>query len=219
MRCTRLPDFWNYNTLRVEGPAPALEAAAIVAAADRRLGDLAHRQVEVEDDATGRRLRPEFDALGWATERNVWMRLAGAAPAGPDFDEEPYAATLPLRLEWSRSLPWIQDEETVRRFTRSEDMVAAIRGLRALLAHDAAGAPIGYAVFAARGDGAEIDSAYVQPAHRGGGLGALVAAAARMTAAVDSFIVADDEDAPKRLYLRLGFEPVWTQHVFTKRPG
>ena len=33
-----------------------------------------------------------------------------------------------------------------------------------------------------------------------------------------TFIVADDEGDPKRLYRRLGFEPVWIQHQFTRRP-
>jgi hypothetical protein len=119
VRCTRLPDFWNYNTLRVEGPAPDLEAAEILRAAEDRLGDLPHRQVEIEDPAAGARLRTQFTALGWATERLVWMRLAGAAPPGPEFAEVPYPATRPLRLEWSLSMPWTPDEDTARRFAGS----------------------------------------------------------------------------------------------------
>ena len=59
----------------------------------------------------------------------------------------------------------------------------------------------------------------MQPALRGRGTGgALVAAAARAGGASETFIVADDEGDPKRLYLRLGFRPVWIQHEFTRRP-
>ena len=37
--------------------------------------------------------------------------------------------------------------------------------------------------------------------------------------ASETFIVADDEGDPKRLYQRLGFRPVWIQHEFTRRPS
>jgi hypothetical protein len=47
----------------------------------------------------------------------------------------------------------------------------------------------------------------------------LVAAAARAAGAEETLILADDEGEAKRLYLRLGFEPVWIEHVFTRRPS
>ena len=99
VRCTRLPTFWNYNSLRVEGPDRGVAADALVHAADVLQGDLAHRQIEVEDEAAGARLRPRFQALGWATERLAWLRLEGAPPAGPlegtfDHGEEGYGLWL-----------------------------------------------------------------------------------------------------------------------------
>lgn len=220
VRCTRLPEFWNYNSLRVEGVAPALGVDMLVHAADVLQGDLGHRQVEVEDEATGARLLAGFEALGWTSERLAWMLLPGPPALGPEFDEVPFAATRPLRLEWTRTAPWAPDERAAQRFADAEDEVAAIRGTRALVARDVDGATIAFAAFIANGDGAEIEQAYVAPAHRGRGTGgALVAAAARVAAADATFIVADDDGAPKRLYARLGFRPVWTQHVFTRRPG
>ena len=68
---------------------------------------------------------------------------------------------------------------------------------------------------------AEVEQAYVRPALRGRGTGgALVRGRrARRAAASETFIVADDEGDPKRLYLRLGFRPVWIQHEFTRRPS
>ena len=206
--------------MRVEDPAGGLGADALVHAADVLQGGLPHRQIEVEDEAAGARLLPAFRALGWAVERLAWMRLAGPPPAGPDFEEVPFAATRALRLEWARTWPWTPGEATVERFADSEDEVAAIRGSRALIARDADGTPAGFAIFVAHGDAAEIDQAYVAPGLRGRGTGgALVAAAVRATGAAETFIVAEEEGAPQRLYARLGFEPVWTQHVFTRRPG
>jgi ribosomal protein S18 acetylase RimI-like enzyme len=191
-----------------------------VHAADVLQGDLAHRQIEVEDEAAGARLRPRFQALGWSTERLLWLRLEGPPPPGPDFDEVPFAETFELRLEWSRTFPWATDEAAARRFAAHEDEVARLRDSRALVARAAGGAPAGFVSFGAQRGAAEIEQVYVTPALRGRGTGAgLVTAAARAAGAAETFIVADDEGDPKRLYERLGFGPVWIQHVFTRRPG
>jgi len=194
-------------------------ATALARAADVLQGDLQHRQIEVEDEAAGERLRPGFDALGWATERLAWMLLDGAPPAGPDFEEVPFVATASLRIEWARSAPLAPDEVAARRFADHEDSVAALRGTRALVARDAAGAPSGFVSFGTLGDDAEVEQVYVSPTQRDRGTGGgLVAAAARTAAGTATFIIADDEGDSKRLYARLGFEPVWLQHVFTRRP-
>jgi len=219
VRCTRLPTFWNYNSLRVEGPDTGVSADALVRTADILQGDLQHRQIEIEDDAAGERLRPRFDALGWATERLTWMMLDGPPPAGPDFDEVPFPETAALRIEWSRSAPWAPDERAAQLFSTHEDSVAALRGTRALVARDAAGVPTGFVAFGTQGDSAEVEQVYVSPTHRDRGVGGgLVAAAARTAAGTATFIIADDEGESKRLYARLGFAPVWMQHVFTRRP-
>jgi GNAT superfamily N-acetyltransferase len=220
VRCTRLPTFWSYNSLRVEGPDTGVSADALVHAADVLQGDLAHRQVEVEDETAGARLRPGFEALGWAAERLAWLRLEGAPSAGPDFEEVPFNATRALRLEWAVTFPWSTDEAAARRFADHEDEVAALRGSRALIARGAGGAPVGFVSFGAHDRTAEIEQVYVTESERGGGTGgALVSAATRLAGAPETLIVADDEGDSKRLYERLGFRLAWIQHVFTRRPG
>ena len=190
-------------------------------AADVRLGELEHRRVDVDVAAVGERLRPGLEALGWAAERLIWMRLVGAPPApGLQFAPATIAATRPLRHEWTRTASWARNEATQQRWLDTEERAAAIRGARALVARDERGDAIGYVIYVVAGDAAEIDQVYVQRRFRGGGTGgALVAAAVRAAGAAATFIVADDEGDPKRLYSRLGFEPVWIQHVFTRRPG
>jgi GNAT superfamily N-acetyltransferase len=220
VRCTRLPTFWFYNGLRVEGPDSGVSADALVHAADVLQGELAHRQVEVEDEAAGERLRPGFEALGWAAERLCWLLLEGEAPPGPDLDEVPFPATRGLRLEWAASFPWSTDEASARRFAELEDEVARLRASRALIARGASGDPAGFVTFNTRPDGAEVEQVFVTESERGRGTGgALVSAAVRAAGAPETFIVADDEGDSKRLYERLGFRPVWIQHVFTRRPG
>jgi ribosomal protein S18 acetylase RimI-like enzyme len=220
VRCTRLPDFWDYNSLRVEGPAPGVGVDTLVHTADVHQGGLSHRQIEVEDEAAGARLRPDFEALGWTASRLVWMCLHGSAPPGPAFEQLAFADTRELRLAWHRGTPWTPAERSLREFARTEEAAAEILGTRAVVARDGAGAAIGFAAYVAAGDAAEVTQAYVAPAFRGRGIGgALVAAAARAAGAAETFIVADDEGDPKRLYERLGFAPVWRQHTFTRRPG
>lgn len=130
------------------------------------------------------------------------------------------AHTRALRLEWARSEGYELSEREFQRQADAEEDVARRRGVRALVARAAAGEPSAYALFLTDGATAEVEQVYVKPGLRGYGTGgALVAAAARAAGASETFIVADDEGDPKRLYLRLGFRPVWIQHEFTRRPS
>jgi GNAT superfamily N-acetyltransferase len=215
-----MPDWWDYNSVRVEGPDPGIDAAALIRAADALQRGLKHRQIEVFDPAAGERLRPAFEERGWSVERLAWLERSGPPPAGEDFEDVPFAATRPLRVEWMSSLPWLNDDAAIERFVDHEDAVARLRGTRTLVVRDDDGAPSGYVSFVASGEAAEVEQAYVTPDLRNRGLGgALVAAAVRASGARDVFIIADDEGDSKRLYERLGFAPVWIQHVFLTRPG
>jgi GNAT superfamily N-acetyltransferase len=224
VRCTTLPTFWNYNSLRVEGPDRGVSAHTLVRAADVLQGDLAHRQVEVEDRAAGERLRPGFQALGWVTERLAWMVLRGglAGPgldAGTEIDEVPFGRTRPLREAWFGTSELAGSPAARSHFLGVEERVATRRRTRALEAWGPAGDPLGFAAFSRIGEAAEVEQVYVVPARRGEGVGsALVRSAVAAAAAPSSWIVADDEGDAKRLYERLGFTTVWIQHVFTRAP-
>ena len=218
VRCTAHPGFWDYNVLRLEGPDPGVGVDELAAAADRLQGDLRHRRVDVEDEAAGARLRPGFEALGWKVERLMWLAL-DEPPAGPDFEEAPVTETRALRLEWARSEGLEVSQAEFERQADAEEDVSRLRAMRALVERDEDGVPVAYAQFFGGGELAEVDQVYVRPGRRGRGTGgALVAAAARAAGAARTFIVADDEGDPKRLYLRLGFRPVWIQHQLTRRP-
>jgi GNAT superfamily N-acetyltransferase len=204
--------------VRVEGSRPGLGVDALARAADRLQDRLRHRRIDIEDEETARRLRPGFDELGWVTERLVWLALRDPAP-GPGAEEATVEATRPLRVEWGRSEAWVPPEEELERQADAEEDVLRTLGGRAVVARDEAGVIGAFVTFTARGGRAEIEAAYVTPALRGRGVGgALVIAAARTAGARETFIVADDEGDAKRLYVRLGFEPVWIHHTFTRRP-
>jgi ribosomal protein S18 acetylase RimI-like enzyme len=219
VRCTAHPGFWDYNSLRLEGPDTGASVDELAAAADRSQNGLRHRRIEVEDEVAGGRLRPGFDLLGWRTTRLVWLAL-NDPPGGPEFEEVPVEATRELRLQWARSEGYELGEHDYQRQADAEEDVARRCGLRALVERDGGGRAVGYVTFLTDGETAEVEQAYVEPALRGRGTGGmLVAAAVRAGGASETFIVADDEGDPKRLYQRLGFRPVWIQHEFTRRPS
>jgi GNAT superfamily N-acetyltransferase len=213
---------YNFNEVRLEGPDPGISLEALAAVADELLAGFDHREVTVEDEAAGRRLRPGFEALGWEAERLVWMELAGPAHGTPppvEISEVPLDRTRPLREAWFLTSGWMPGPAATREFMELEERMAALTGTRALMAWGAGGEPLGYATFSTAHAGAEVEQAYVDPAHRGQGTGgALVSAAVAAAGAASTYIVADDEEDAKRLYARLGFAPVWLQHQFIRRP-
>jgi GNAT superfamily N-acetyltransferase len=206
--------YWDYNVVRLEHGE--LDASALAAAVDDLQGGLRHRKLEVEDEALGAGLRPEFAAAGWGTERLALMHRSGpppAPPAGPV--EAPYAATRDLRVEWYTGDD-VAGAEDKRRFAAVQEPIAARRGLRAFVIGDP---PVAYATLARAGAAVEIDQLYVSPSHRGRGLGStLVAAGLAAGGTSAAWIEADDEDRPRALYERLGFVTAWVLHAFVRYP-
>jgi GNAT superfamily N-acetyltransferase len=89
--------------------------------------------------------------------------------------------------------------------------VSMTRDVRVLTVKEA-GRAIAFAQLERAGSGAEITQVYVRADRRGEGRGTAMTRAAVLAAsdAEDVWIVADDEDRPKQLYGRLGFDPAWT---------
>jgi GNAT superfamily N-acetyltransferase len=218
LRTPLAPDYWDVNTVRVEGPDPGFAAAELMEMVDVLQAGLQHRRIVIEDEATGERLRPAFREAGWIADRLVMMLREGPPPeAPPDVVELPFVDTRALRLDWHRSDEW-GDQEALH--LESAEVVAARTGNRAFAVLDD-GEPIGFvSVFSPPGAGAaEVDQAYVMPARRGRGIGGrLIQGALAALGFHTNWIVADDEDRPKRLYERIGFEPVWRRHSFVRTP-
>jgi GNAT superfamily N-acetyltransferase len=218
LRTPLAPDYWDVNTVRMEGPDPGMSAAELMDMVDVLQGGLRHRRIEVEDEAAGERLRPAFREAGWLADKLVAMLREGPPPpAPPDVVEVPFPETRALRLEWHRTDEW-GDNEALH--LESAEVVAARNGDRAFVLRDAGGAFGFCSLFSPPGAGAaEISQAYVTPAHRGRGAGRrLIAGALAASGHETSWIVADDEDRPKQLYERLGFRAVWTRYTFTRVP-
>jgi len=204
---------WDSNLLWVERAASAVELAA---EADRILGraGMLHREIRVDDDATGKELAGGLGALGYACDRLVVMRLVGLTEPSSSTDqvEEVDLDTLRPTLETVlRREPYGDSEDTVR-------SLAAFRG--ELVRHAQA------RFFCARVDGeiaslcdlyqdgavAQIEDVNTLQEFRNRGLARAVVRRAAVEALADGadlvFIQALDDDWPKQLYGKLGFGPI-----------
>jgi GNAT superfamily N-acetyltransferase len=156
--------------------------------------------------------------------RILWMRMgspdAAGAPeraespepagdtTGPRVSEVPYDEVEPLRVAWQREdFPGNDPTE----YLAQARAVRTAIGQRTFAVHDGR-RPIAFAALTVIDDAAEVSALYVLPEFRGDGLGTTLTRVAidRAGSVRDLWICADDEDRPKRLYARLGFEPVVT---------
>jgi ribosomal protein S18 acetylase RimI-like enzyme len=215
VRASRYPTYYNFNVVRVERE-PAMDAAELAAFADGALDGLEHRRLDFEHVDAGRARRGELERMGWKTTSLVWMHhgdpAAVAAGEGIEVEQAPYEAADELRLAWH-----LEDfaGSEYEAFSVAAREVAETRDVRLLIVRER-GNPIAYAQLERSGGGAEITQVYVHPEHRGEGRGTAMTRAAIAAAGdvADLWIIADDEDRPKRLYERLGFQPVWRTMEF-----
>jgi len=210
LRATRYPTYYSFNMIRVE-EEPAMDAQELAAFADRELAGFHHRRIDFEQIEPAQARRAELEGMGWKATALVWMHhddpAAVTAGEGVEVEEAPYEAADALRLAWHLEdfAGTAYDEE----FQAGAREVAETRDVRVLVVRDQ-GEPVAFAHVERAGEDAEITQVFVHPDHRGGGRGtAMTRAAIRSAADVEHlWIVADDEDRPKRLYERLGFTPV-----------
>ena len=220
LRATRYPTYYSFNMVRVEED-PAMDAAELAAFADRALDGYRHRRIDFEQIEPALERRADFERMGWKATALVWMHhtdpAAVAAEEGIEVEEAPYEDADALRLAWNAED--FEDYAFDESFRAGAREVAMKRDVRVLVVREE-GEPVAFAQVERAGDGAEITQVFVHPDHRGGGRGtAMTRAAIRASSDVrDLWIIADDEDRPKRLYERLGFKPVLRSMELTWLP-
>jgi ribosomal protein S18 acetylase RimI-like enzyme len=217
-----LPRAYVMNSLHVDretGPE------TLVAALDELYAGFLHRRAFVERFETGERLAPALRARRWLVERDVYMALRRPRDREPvaGLAREVDGATLAIvEAATTRDEPYGSDEDVVRQLTtQREELAAAVPSARFVVgAVDGVDA----AVTTLYSDGvvAQVEDVATRRAHRRRGLArATVSLAIDMAIEMEHelvFIVADDDDWPKDLYGRLGFDPIGYAWAFT-RPG
>jgi GNAT superfamily N-acetyltransferase len=212
-----LPAVWAINQLRVTA---ALAYDELIELADEQLAGFEYRQIAVEEQLTGPGLEALFRAASWRVERDVVMILSAPADRVADTSivvEPGEEEGLELIRRWyADDEPAPNEIEQLVRYGRREGRVLGDR-LLGVRSSDGQLAAIGK--LRAEGDTAQIDDVYTVPEARGRGFArALITRAVALSHEARNgliFIVADDDDWPKRLYERLGFRAaghLWQFH-------
>lgn len=214
------PTYHDHNFLRVERPVGDSTARDLADEADRLLSGFAHREIVVPSEADGDRLAPGFAELGWRTERLIYQvrRRPPDRPASVPVREVSIEEVMPFREQtWRR--PFGEESVPLAGFGRvlvdridARFFVAEVEGTMAsgceLYVH---------------GGVAQIETVDTLEEFRERGLArsvVLAASDAAVTAGADLvFLIADDEDWPKHLYAKLGFDDVGRFWQFTLPPA
>ncbi len=212
VRQAHVPGSYQHNQLLLDDP---VDAATVVAEADRALAGLAHRTALLRGDGFAG-TAAALAGLGWEVEALLGM-AAPAGGTGPgraevvDLDALRDSAAARRRRE-SPDL----DEDTIRQLSDRHRYEEAVTDQRWLVIH-VDGVPAATCLLRLDGATAEIDSVNVEPEHRRRGLGdALLADAVALAGAAGCdlvTLVADADDHPRYWYARRGFvetDRAWT---------
>ena len=212
------------NLLVVDGEPEPVPADALLGQADRILGEAGceHRLVVVHEDRLGERLRPAFEDRGYVAGRSVAM----VHRRGPDRLGE-------LAVE---ELRFVDAEALIYEMYRAEPDLSEATAARLTEQHEKFERVIGARFFGARVDGqlagncelyvdgidAQVEHVGTLERFRGRGVarGVVLRAveAATQAGARHIFIVSEEDDWPKDLYWRLGFDPVGRTWEFRRWP-
>jgi GNAT superfamily N-acetyltransferase len=214
------PLVWDVNTLWIDDAAGA-SAADLIADARRLQGPLGltHRSVLVADETDWARLAPAFEEAGWMLQVNVVMAHDRRALPSPEHPivEPTRTALRAAAAAYIASEPWGADPEAAREVLEHVVRVPPGRSER-WLAVESDGTVVAYARLWSADGVAQVEDVVVLAPWRRRGLGrAIVAAATRAGLSLHPgllFIVADDDDWPKRLYAQLGYRPVGRLALF-----
>ncbi len=219
VRTPALPDAWGLNHLRLTGPVSAEQAVAL---ADEYLGDLPYRQLHIENERSGRQLEHSLPAAGWKIEREVLMALERWPNREVDTGaviEVDESQTLELMGRWYLEGPSEATPEVLPQLVEYARREGRARGDRNFGLIGDGGGLVAMTKLRSDGATAQVEDVYTVPEERGRGHARALlthAVAQAQSAAHDLiFIVADDNDWPKQLYARIGFEPIgytWSFH-------
>jgi ribosomal protein S18 acetylase RimI-like enzyme len=211
---------YDENFLRVERGFDQVSARQLVSDADRLQGPaaLGHRKVVVPHEAAGERLEPELAQRRFRRSVLLTMVYRGGPPPAPDHE---VAEVEMAELRHSRLDAFISDlhSQAARQIVAHLELMASVVPTRAFAVMDE-GKAASWCVLYEEGGVGQIDDVVTIGRYRRRGFGTavvLAAVAASLEAGNElTFLVADDDDWPKQMYAKLGFEPVGKRYEFTR---
>jgi ribosomal protein S18 acetylase RimI-like enzyme len=220
---TRLSRVHDLNFLRAKDPGDA-SAEELAAEAERVQGaaGIGHRRVNVRGEEQRELYEPQFVRLGWEPQRFVLMVQRGSPdkPAEHEVREVDEPILRPLWAEAIRNEPHGKDEALVQQILEHRRDVGEAVPTK-LFAAEADGKLVAHAELYSEDGIGQVENVFTLPDYRGRGLARslVLHAVARSHAAGNelTFLVADADDWPQRLYEKLGFETVGRYARFLKR--
>jgi GNAT superfamily N-acetyltransferase len=221
VRSHSLDKVWALNQIRFTDSVDFEQAVAL---ADEHMAGSPFRHIVVEDEVTGLELESPFRSAGWAVERDVLMIL----DRQPDrvVDEEHLVELSEQQMITIMKL-WALEEHVGIQPDRLDQLMEYNRRVgrlwneRCFGVLSNAGDPIAITKLRIRDRVAWVEDVYTVPSTRGcGHARMLVTHAAQLARSAGSeltFIIADDDDWPKDLYKRIGFEPAGLSRTFRLR--
>ena len=217
------PRVHDFNFLRVEGAPGDVVFDELVAEAERLQGaaGLEHRKIVIEDERLGRTFLPHFRMRGWDPAALVVMVYREANVLPPTGDEVRELALHEVRSVRAESLATTsvaKDPEGMTQLLDKDAVFVEVAGGR-FFGVIADGRPVCSADLYSDGSTAQIESVLTLKDYRRRGFGRAVVVEA-LRAALEAghdfvFLIADEEDWPKDLYARMGFDPVGVCWDFT----
>jgi GNAT superfamily N-acetyltransferase len=171
------------------------------------------------DEGLGERLRQEFNALGWRTQRHIFMAQRREPEKTADLSivrEVDQASLRPGRTQRILAEPW-GNPELARQILDAKILLGERADTRffAVIADDEV---VAWTDLYIGKDIAQVEDVATLEEHRGKGYATAVVLRAveeaRRAGADLVYLVADDEDWPKEWYGRLGFDTVGRIYKF-----
>jgi GNAT superfamily N-acetyltransferase len=216
-----VPQVFHANAVHVTA-TEGVTAAELIATAEDRFRHFGHRWVVVPHEPLWQELTPAFEAAGWThiTELVMAHTRAPDRIAIPDTVQEiGYEELAASEDTFIAAEPWGRDADLRGQFTHRNRRTNHATQERIFAALDE-GAPVAWAKLRTLGDILQIEDVATLHHERGMGLGrGVVTAAVQAARETDHtliFLVAADDDWPKELYAKLGFDPVGRIRVFER---
>jgi len=217
-----LPHRWSSNLLWLDEDARPASAAALARRADDILGGagVPHRKI-VATGELGRRLAPSFLELGWNVHGLVVMALEREPdrPSDVPVERVRFADARALIEEITRRMEPGADEAVVRELSRHKEVMERAVGASFFVAR-LDGRDAGICELYIGAGVAQIEDVNTLEEFRGRGAARAVVLSAAGVARAENgrsvFLVADDDDWPRHLYGRLGFDAIGSEWEYVR---
>ena len=217
------PVKWDMNYVRIETVPPEASVADVANEVERiqEEAGLEHRKIHIDDEALGARLALGFARLGWGVTKILAMvryNLDMTRPAPVEVREMTSEELRPYMERWDRSKHAISQNEVDQLAGARAHLMDVIDGTNFAAVID--GEIAGWCEYYANGELAQVENVCTFEEYRSRGVASSVVMAGINRASAEGdrlvFLLADEDDWPKELYTKLGFEPVGCIYEYLK---